>query len=228
MNWRKKLYSIKGKICFIVLCSLFISCNQEEQKSSRVEVLPYYNDASFTPNWLTPNSLELRNFHKIPSFSFINQLGTEITDKTFQNKIYVTDFFFTTCPGICPKMTSNMLALQEEFRDDNDVLLLSHSVTPEKDSVNILKNYADAKGVLTHKWHLVTGNREDIYNLGRNYYFVEEDLGEAKTNEDFLHTENFVLVDQNKHIRGIYNGLNKTSIAQLIADIYTLKSEKNF
>ncbi|GAA0721015.1 SCO family protein [Aquimarina litoralis] len=191
-------------------------------------MLPYYQDASFTPNWLTPNAKELEDFHKIPNFSLVNQLGKKVTDETFKDKIYVTDFFFTSCSGICPKMTTNMLVLQKEFENDEEVLLLSHSVTPERDSINVLKDYADAKGVMNDKWHLVTGKRDDIYNLGRNYYFVEEDLGETKANDDFLHTENFVLVDKNKHIRGIYNGLNKTSIKQLIADIYTLKSEKYF
>jgi protein SCO1/2 len=122
-------------------------------------------------------------------------------------------------------MTTNMAVLQETFFEDDEVLLLSHSVTPVTDSVPILKNYAETKGVNSNKWHLVTGDRQQIYNLGRKAYFVEEDLGEEKTEDDFLHTENFVLVDKNKHIRGIYNGLNKTSIQQLIADIETLKKE---
>lgn len=228
MNWRMKLFNIKNRFYVFIICCFCISCKQEEWKSSRVEVLPYYQDASFTPNWLTPNAKELEGFHKIPNFSLVNQLGKKVTDETFKDKIYVTDFFFTSCPGICPKMTTNMLVLQKEFENDEEVLLLSHSVTPERDSINVLKDYADAKGVMNDKWHLVTGKRDDIYNLGRNYYFVEEDLGETKANDDFLHTENFVLVDKNKHIRGIYNGLNKTSIKQLIADIHTLKSEKYF
>ncbi|WP_091405570.1 SCO family protein [Aquimarina amphilecti] len=220
-----KLYNIKNYS--IVLCCLFFGCNQQ-QNTSRVEVLPYYQDASFTPYWLTPYANELNNFHKIPDFSLVNQEGEIVTSKTFEDKIYITDFFFTTCPGICPKMTSNMLLLQEEFKNDEDILLLSHSVTPERDSIPILQEYAELKGVLNSKWHLVTGDRDEIYNLGRNSYFVEEDLGETKTKEDFLHTENFVLVDKKKHIRGIYNGLNKASINQLITDINTLKSEKQF
>ncbi len=122
-------------------------------------------------------------------------------------------------------MTSNMLLIQEEFKDDDEVLLLSHSVTPEYDSVPILKHYAEAKGVIPNKWHLVTGERKAIYSLGRHGYFVEEDLGMPKGEDDFLHTENFILIDKKRHIRGIYNGLNKTAIAQLIADIKTLKKE---
>lgn len=225
MNWKMKLYSLKSYS--VILCCLFFSCKQKEN-TSRVEVLPYYQDASFTPHWLTPYAKELNSFHKIPDFSLVNQQGKIVTSETFDDKIYVTDFFFTTCPGICPKMTSNMLLLQEEFKDDEDVLLLSHSVTPERDSIPILQEYAELKGVLNSKWHLVTGDRDIIYDLGRNFYFVEEDLGETKTKEDFLHTENFVLVDKKKHIRGIYNGLNRASIGQLIIDINTLKSEKKF
>jgi len=122
-------------------------------------------------------------------------------------------------------MTGNMVKVQEAFKDDPEVLLLSHSVTPSMDSVPVLKNYADKNGVLDNKWHLVTGNKTEIYNLGRNQYFVENDLGVPKDINDFLHTENFLLVDKNKHIRGIYNGLNRASIAQLITDIKALKLE---
>ena len=118
-----------------------------------------------------------------------------------------------------------MAVLQDEFLQDDDVLLLSHSVTPERDSVPVLKEYAENKGVISHKWHLVTGTQQEIYRLGRQDYFVEEDLGLNKEENKFLHTENFVLIDKNRHIRGIYNGLNKTSINQLIADIKTLKKE---
>lgn len=216
-------------LMFIILSSAFtiIACNSEvkKEKQSRTDVLPYYNEATFTPSWLKPNSPEISKLHKIPPFNFINQDGQAVTDKTFNNKIYVTDFFFTTCPGICPTMTKSMNVVQEAFKDDDEVLLLSHSVTPEKDSVSVLKKYAESHGVISGKWHLVTGKQKEIYNMGRKSYFVEEDLGLQKSEDEFLHTENFILVDKDKHIRGIYNGLNKTSIDQLIADIKTLKKE---
>ncbi len=115
--------------------------------------------------------------------------------------------------------------LQDKFLDDDDVLLLSHSVTPERDSVPVLKEYAEDKGVLSHKWHLATGEQQEIYKLGRRDYFVEQDLGKEKDIDEFLHTENFVLIDKRRHIRGIYNGLSKTSINHLINDIATLKKE---
>ena len=146
--------------------------------------------------------------------------------KTFENKIYVTDFFFTRCPGICPRMTKNLGILQDKFENDDEVLLLSHSITPTQDSVPILKQYAEDHDVISGKWHLVTGTQQEIYKLGRKDYFVEEDLGLKKEADEFLHTENFVLVDKNRHIRGIYNGLNKASIRQLKLDIETLKKEK--
>ncbi len=210
------------KVLLAFISLSLISCQNKSQPGSRTEFLPYYKEATFTPNWYHPDSVPA-DFHKIPSFSLINQNGKRLTEKDFKGKIYVADFFFTTCPGICPKMTANMGLVQESFKNDPEILLLSHSVTPELDSVPVLKEYAAEKGVLDDKWHLVTGERDLIYTLGRYYYFVEEDLGLLRENDDFLHTENFVLIDRNRYIRGIYNGLNKTSVNQLIADIKTLK-----
>lgn len=204
---------------------LVVSCKKSTEKNSRVDTLPYYNEATFTPLWLEKGDNRIAKLHQIPNFELQNQNNQKITQATFEDKIYITDFFFTSCTGICPKMTNNMGIIQQAFKDDNDVVLLSHSVTPEHDTPQVLQNYANAKGVIEGKWHLVTGSRDQIYNLGRNQYFVEEDLGIEKSNDEFLHTENFILVDKNKHIRGIYNGLNKTSIQQLIADIKTLKQE---
>ena len=218
----------------LVILIVTVSCKEEIKKeniqvaeTSRVAYLPYYGEASFTPNWLTPGTVEELTFHKIPDFELINQLGDTITQITFEDKIYITDFFFTSCPGICPKMTGNMVKLQEEFKEDSDVLFLSHSVTPTIDTVDELQKYAEEYGVIATKWHLVTGDKTAIYNLGRNEYFVENDLGEPKDIDDFLHSENFLLIDKNKHIRGIYNGLNRASMAQLIIDVKALKEEGN-
>ena len=225
----RKKYSTLFLFLFILIIS---GCKKEIKKenskvveTSRVDYLPYYKDESFTPHWLMPNTKEEKEFHKIPDFNLVNQLGDTISQKTFDNKIYVTDFFFTSCPGICKKMTGNMIKVQEAFKDDVDVLLLSHSVTPGIDSVSVLKTYAENYGVIDDKWHLVTGDRTVIYNLGRDHYFVENDLGVPKDINDFLHTENFLLIDRKKHIRGIYNGLNRASMAQLITDIKALKLE---
>ncbi|MEO1261973.1 MAG: SCO family protein [Bacteroidota bacterium] len=226
MDWKMKKFKlilIKNISFWLVLMA--IGCQQKTAEQKPAEALPYYQDATFMPHWLSADDGALNDFHCISSFTFINQEGKKVTEKTFEGKIYVADFFFTSCPGICPKMTKNMGLLQDEFLDDDEVLLLSHSVTPERDSVPVLKAYADEHAVVSEKWHLVTGTQQGIYKLGRKDYFVEEDLGLEKDEDEFLHTENFVLIDKNRHIRGIYNGLNKTSIHQLIADIKTLKNE---
>lgn len=228
----KKLYFLKISSISIFLLVCLTSCKKEIKKenikveeTSRVEYLPYFGDESFTPHWITPGSDEEKRFHKIPDFKLTNQLGDNITQKTFDEKIYIVDFFFTSCPGICLKMTNNMSKVQEAFKDDSEVLLLSHSVTPSIDSVSVLKTYANKYDVVDNKWHLVTGDKVEIYNLGRDHYFVENGLGVPKSVDDFLHTENFLLIDKNKHIRGIYNGLNGSSLAQLITDIKALKKE---
>ncbi len=218
MKWFKSSFTI-------LALGLLISCSQSTEDGSRVESMPYFNEASFLPHWIDVGTDSLKDFHKIPSFSLIDQDSAVATDKTLDNKIYVANFFFTTCPGICPQMTDNMGILQEEFLDDDEVLLISHSVTPNRDRVKKLKGYASKRDIQSKTWHLLTGDREQIYDLGRNAYFIEENMGIEKTVDDFLHTENFVLVDKQKHIRGIYNGLNQTSIQQLIVDIETLKSE---
>ena len=212
-------------LILLLFTIILTSCKDKVEPGSRVERLPYYDEATFTPKWLNTDDFILDTLHSIPSFSLINQDGDTINERTFENKIYVTDFFFTICPGICPKMTANMAIIQDEFLSDSEVLLLSHSVTPNRDSVPVLKEYALSKGIQSNKWHLATGDQGEIYELGRKAYFIEEDLGMEKDIDEFLHTENFVLIDKNKHIRGIYNGLNKAAVRQLITDIKTLKEE---
>jgi protein SCO1/2 len=216
------------------LAWLSVSCHQkpkqnevvlnENELPSRTATLPFYNDPSFTPQWIEEGDTKLLGFHQIPAFSLENQLGETITEQNLNGKIVVADFFFTTCPGICPKMTRNMQLVQKAFESDPDVLLVSHSVTPEIDNAEVLKKYAGNHDVLSGKWHLLTGEREVIYSLGRQSYFVEEDLGLPKNEMDFLHTENFILLDKKRRIRGIYNGLNKRSVLQLITDIKSLKT----
>lgn len=195
---------------------MILSCKESKN------TLPYYDTPDFTPKW------EMNNedaFHKIRPFKLVNQENQIFTEKDIEDKICIVDFFFTTCPGICPKMTDNMSILQKEFLKEEDVLLLSHSVTPDIDSVAVLKQYAIDKNVNFNKWKLLTGTQKEIYELGRKYYFVEEDEGIVKGDEVFLHTENFILIDKNRHIRGIYNGVDPNSIQNLIRDIKVLLSE---
>ncbi|MGI2107504.1 SCO family protein [Shewanella frigidimarina] len=186
--------------------------------------LPYYGSAEFTPHWFKSDSPELADFHQVPEFSFTDQQGESVTLDTVKDKIYVASFFFTSCPGICPRMRSQLSKVQNEFLNDDDVIIISHSIQPGNDTVEVLQQYAQKNGIKAQKWHLVTGEREQIYALARNAYFANEDLGEFVSNEDFLHTENLVLVDKNRHIRGIYNGLNNTSVTNLITDMKLLMS----
>lgn len=215
------------RILLLIVLGFLLNCTSKDAPELVEEILPYYEEATFTPHWFNSEKERPETFHKIPDFKLTNQLGETITEEHVEGKIFVVDFFFASCSGICPKLTSNMSLIQDAYLKDNDVLLLSHSVTPTLDTPRVLKAFGKTMGVVDDKWHLLTGDRELIYNLGRNYYFVEEDLGLQKSSDEFIHTENIILVDQNRNIRGIYNGLNKTSVNQLIQDISTLKNESS-
>lgn len=210
----------------ISLISLFLNtplfANDAIDKTAN---LPYYDSAEFTPKWLLANSTERSKLHTISDFKFINQQGKYVTPAHFKDKIYVASFFFTSCPGICPKMRSQLSKVQDKFANNDRVSIISHSIQPENDTVKVLKKYADEHNVIPGKWHLVTGNRDEIYALARNDYFANEDLGKFVSDQDFLHTENLVLIDNNKHIRGIYNGLNNVSVNHLLSDINLLLVE---
>lgn len=163
-------------------------------------------------------------YHRIGDFSFVDQEGDTITPQTFAGAVYVADFFFTTCPTICPIMKTQMLRVYEAFRDNTEVLLLSHSIDPEHDSVAVLKAFSDRLGVDSGKWHFVTGNKEDIYEVGQTNYMVT-----ARDDPDepggYLHSGAFVLVDKDKHIRGVYDGTKKEEVDRLISDIPRLLAE---
>lgn len=162
--------------------------------------------------------------HTIADFAFTNQNGKVITQKDYEGKIYVADFFFTTCPTICPKMTDNMVWLQEQIKNNPKVMLLSHSVTPDIDSVPVLKEYALEKGVNDSKWNLVTGNKKDIYYIARKSYLAVKTDNTADM-YDMVHTENFILVDQKRRIRGFYDGTNLDEVKKLLEDINYLSHD---
>ncbi|OUW73599.1 MAG: SCO family protein [Flavobacteriaceae bacterium TMED208] len=165
-----------------------------------------------------------KKFHKIAPFSLTNQNGLTITENDYMNKIYVADFFFTTCPSICPKMTANMGLIQENIKTDNQVLLLSFSVTPEIDSVQQLKRYAIEKGVIDSKWNLLTGDKKEIYELARKSFLAVKSDGDGGEH-DMIHTENFILVDPEKRIRGFYDGTDTNAMDELLSDIKVLQME---
>jgi protein SCO1/2 len=208
------------KLSPLPLLVLLISCSHEPDS------LPFFNTSAFTPEWKDQTSPDYSTIHKIPDFSFIDQDGDTITQKTISGKIVVADFFFTICPGICPRLTASMGNVQETFKEDDDIVLLSHSVTPDTDDVERLKAYAETHHVISGKWHLLTGDRKAIYNIARHGYFADEETGLTKDENEFLHTENFILIDGAQRIRGVYNGTNPAEVERLIEDIWTLKREK--
>lgn len=185
------------------------------------EILPIYQPAEVNEKLVDTSIIHVSKYHKISDFKLINQNGEEITQEFYKNKIYVADFFFTTCQDICPIMTKNMYRLQEELKEDNDILFLSHTVIPEIDTVQQLKKYAVDNKIDESKWNLVTGDKKQIYELARKSYLAVEDaeFGEY----DMIHTENFMLIDKKRQIRGFYDGTNDLEIDRLISDIEILK-----
>ena len=190
-----------------------------------VEVLPVYQPAEVNEKLVDSSIIHVAKYHKISDFKLTNQNGKEITQANYKDKIYVADFFFTTCQDICPVMTKNMYQLQEELKNDNQILLLSHTVIPEVDTVEQLKKYAIENNVDDSKWNLVTGDKKQIYELARKSYLAVED---SNFNEyDMIHTENFMLIDKEKQIRGFYDGTNSEDINRLLKDIEILKQSYN-
>jgi protein SCO1 len=197
----------------IFLFILMASCTPAERS------LPYYDSADFTPRWELPEGAQM---HAVRPFTLINQENQSFTEQDLTGKVAVVNFFFSSCPGICPKTVRSMMEIQRQFLDDDDVVLLSHSVTPRRDSVPVLQEYAKDKHVNFRRWKLLTGSEQEIYDLGKNFYFLEDDQGIKTSEELFSHTENFVLLDKKRHLRGIYNGLDPSSMEALVRDLRLL------
>jgi len=204
----------------IVVIGITIAYNM----NNKPKVLKVYNPIDLNPELVDESLRNVDKFHRVGSFSLTDQDGNEVTENNFKDKIYITDFFFVTCPTICPKMTKQMDRVYHEFEVNADISFLSHTVMPEADSVPVLKEYADEIGVSSDKWKFVTGDRKQIYNLARKTYFAAVTEGDGGP-DDFVHTENFVLVDKEKKLRGFYDGTSKKDIDRLIVDIYALLEE---
>ena len=185
------------------------------------KTLPIYQPYDVNEKLVDSSISYVSKYHKISDFELINQNGETITQEYYKNKIYVADFFFTTCQSICPIMTKNMLDIQEQLKNDKEILLLSHTVTPEIDSVQQLKKYALENRIDDDKWNLVTGEKKQIYDLARKSYLAVEDSEFG--NFDMIHTENFMLIDKKRQIRGFYDGTDKSEIIRLLSDIEILK-----
>ncbi len=183
----------------------------------------------FQPHEINPKLVDeskrgVRENHSIADFELINQLGDTIRRSDMEGKIYVADFFFATCPTICPTMSSNIASLQNDFADFPEVAFLSHSVTPDMDSVPVLYEYAERYGARHDVWWLLTGDKKTIYELARKSYFAVLDEGDGGV-QDFIHTENFVLVDTKGRLRGFYDGTDPRDISRLREEIKILLAE---
>ena len=187
------------------------------------QILPVYQPAMIDPKLVDESIQFVKKYHTIAPFTMINQNGQTITEKDYENKVYVADFFFTTCPSICPIMTKNMFSLQEKLKTKYpEVKLLSYSVTPEIDTIEQLKRYAIENKVDDKIWNLVTGDKKEIYNLARKSYLVVQNDGNGGPH-DMIHTENFMLIDKKRQIRGFYDGTDDLEIDRLLSDIEILK-----
>ena len=187
--------------------------------------LPVYQPTMVSEELVDVSIQDQRKYHTIANFKLVNQNGDTITQEIYKDKIYVADFFFTTCPTICPVMTKNMADIQDIIKNDDDIMLLSHSVTPEIDSVPQLKKNALEKGVIDSKWNLVTGDKKQIYELARKSYLAVKTVGDGGP-YDMIHTENFMLIDKKQQIRGFYDGTNEEEIQRLLNDLKRLKKEE--
>lgn len=207
-----------SKLINIILVVFFIvSCKGTKNKETKL--LPVFGEKKAVGNEEGDTI-----YHTVKPFLFINQYNEKVTEETVKGKIYVADFFFATCESICPKMSTQLITVQNAFAKDDSVLILSHTVNPMHDTVEVLKKYAERFGATKNKWHLLTGNKKEIYDMARYSYLVNalEDDGSA---EGFLHSELFVLIDSKKRIRGFYDGTDNVAVAKLIADIKLLKTE---
>ena len=186
--------------------------------------LKVYNPIDVNPSLVHESIKHITKDHKIADFKLKNQNGETITQKNYENKIYIADFFFTRCTNICIAIAYNMNELQEYYKNDDDIMFLSHSVTPVMDSVPVLRKYADEKGVIDGKWNVTTGPKKHIYELARKSYMAVIEEGDGGE-DDFIHTEQFILVDKERRIRGFYDGTDKKDMEKLKEDMILLKEE---
>ena len=190
--------------------------------------LPVINPVDLEEEMVDPEMLRIGNGHRVGNFSFTNQYGETITQNSVKGKVYVAEYFFTTCGTICPKMNEQMQRVQLAFADNDEVRLLSFTVDPLVDTVEQMKRYADGHGAKKGQWHFLTGTKEKLYELARKSFFVLKpaeaaNLGDAGS--DFIHTNNFVLVDRIGRIRGYYDGTSKAEVDNLMKDIERLLEE---
>jgi protein SCO1 len=206
-----------------MVLAAMLSCSLQERKPK----LPFYNGPDFNAEWISASDRRYDSIHTIDAFSFVNQDGRKISNYDVAGKIYVANFFFTTCTGICPKMIAQLKKVEAAFEADTNVLILSHSVLPETDSVSRLSEYGRRMEIPSEKWWLLTGNKQTVYALARRSYFADEEIGYNKASDEFLHTENSILIDRKGRIRGVYNSTLELEMDKLIEHIRILKQESD-
>jgi protein SCO1/2 len=219
-------------IAGILVAGFMIKDNKENPKRPKDNILKVINPYDVNPDLVDDSIKMVRTGHTVADFNFVNQYGDSISQANLDNKIYVANYFFTTCGGICPKMNEQFKRIQEEFKSDDWLMLLSHTVWPEGDSIQRLYDYSLTFEAIPTKWWFLTGTKKELYTMARKSYLVVPDENNPDydhgSESDFIHTENFVLVDPKKQIRGMYDGTNPDEVAELIKDIYDLKREFKF
>jgi protein SCO1/2 len=198
--------------------ALFTSCSDSERK------LPIYGERDTVTKTVDGKEVVDTIYNTIPPFSFVNQDGDTVSEKMVAGKIYVTDFFFTTCPTICPVMKRQMIKVFNDIKGKPDVMILSHSIDPEHDTPQVLKKYAQDLGIEGKQWQFLTGEKEKIYEIGQQNYLVT--AKEDKSAEGgYIHSGAFILVDKERRVRGMYDGTTEEGTQKLIADIKILQEE---
>ncbi len=216
-------------IIFVTGAGIIIYLNLDWQNNRK---LPVFQPNDINPD-LVDSSLHGRGRginggdHCISNFELLDQLNHRVTKKIMTNKIVVTNFFFVSCPSICPKMTQNLLTIHNQYKEDNKILILSHTVWPEVDKVNVLFKYAEKYKIDYENWRFLTGDKIELYRLARQDYLVVPDINDPNfqhgSEADFIHTENIVLLDQKQRIRGYYDGTDPLEMNRLLEDIEILK-----
>ncbi|TRX55544.1 SCO family protein [Fulvivirga sp. M361] len=198
-------------VCIVVLVMFAVACQPGTE-----EKLPYLGRKEINGQDTT--------YHTISDFKFVNQDSNVVTHENFKGQIYVSDFFFTTCPTICPIMKTQMLRVYEQFKDNDQVSILSHTIDPKHDTVGVLKEFASRLGVESSKWHFVTGEKEEIYKIGQTSYMVSavEDPNEPG---GFIHSGAFILIDKQRRVRGVYDGTKEDQVNKLMGDMLVLLKE---
>lgn len=212
-------------ILFIVLVVPVIGYLLLKTGTNHYIALPIYGERYAEEKVVDGKTVIDTVYHTIGDFEFTNQNGEKITSQSLEGKIKVVDFFFVDCQTICPKMSSQMKRVQEKVKTVDEIVLLSHTVNPEADSVPVLKRYATEYGAIDNKWHFLTGNKKDIYDIARKGYLVNALEGDGGP-DDFIHTELFVLVDHKNRIRGLYDGTSKEAVDTLIDEIKVLMKQE--